>query len=103
MYRFWFSSVQAVGLYDGLLRDGVLRMKKAHEEALTLTMGRLLAETVRFAAPVEPDLVVPVPMHWTRRLTRGTNPPEVLAEIVASPRRIPVASDLLRCRRKTMK
>ena len=40
-------------------------MKRAHEEALTLTMGRLLAETVRFSAPVKPDLVVPVPMHWT--------------------------------------
>jgi predicted amidophosphoribosyltransferase len=46
--QFQFASVQAVGLYDGPLRDGVLRMKKAHEEALTLTMGRLLAETVQF-------------------------------------------------------
>ncbi len=101
--RFCFASVQAMGLYDGLLRDGVLRMKKGHEEALTLTMGRLLAETVRFSDPVRPDLVVPVPMHWTRRITRGTNPPEVLAEMVGNRMRLPVALDLLRCRRKTRK
>ena len=101
--QFQFASVQAVGLYDGPLRDGVLRMKKAHEEALTLTMGRLLAETVQFSDPLSPDLVAPVPMHWTRRITRGTNPSEVLAEIVASKMGIPVASDLLRCRRKTRK
>jgi ComF family protein len=78
-------------------------MKKAHEEALTLTLGGLLANTVRFSEPVTPDLVVPVPMHWTRRITRGTNPADVLAEKVALKMRIPVASDLLLCRRKTSK
>jgi ComF family protein len=101
--RFYFANVQAVGLYDGLLRDGVLRMKKGHEESLTLNLGRLLAETVSFSDRVKPELVVPVPMHWTRRITRGTNPPEVLAEMVARKMRIPVATDLLRCRRKTRK
>ncbi len=150
--RFRFTSVQAVGVYDGLLRDAVLRMKKAHEESLTLTMGRVLAESLRFTDPTRPDgspaqpdrdparpdrdltqpdrdptrpdgsptqrdggslqapghpawpdLVVPVPMHWSRRIARGTNPAEVLAETVAQKLRIPVALDLLHNRRKTRK
>lgn len=115
--RFRFARVQTVGLYDGLLREAVLRMKKAHEEALTLTMGRLLAETLRFpdptpsvggpapsaGDPTQPDLVVPVPMHWTRRIARGTNPPEVLAEIVADKLRVPAVLHLLRNHRKTRK
>ena len=107
--RFQFSGVQAVGLYEGLLRDVALRMKKAHEEALTLTMGRVLAETVRFPlmpsseSTAQPDLVVPVPMHWTRRMARGTNPPEVLAEMVAQKLGVPATLDLLRNRRKTKK
>jgi predicted amidophosphoribosyltransferase len=132
--RFRFSSVQAVGLYEGLLRDAVIRMKKAHEEALTLTMGKILAETARFpdsihsagdsalragdsapraasagdsaaadGAATGPDLVVPVPMHWARRLTRGTNPAELLAEMAAQKLGVPAVSDLLRNRRKTRK
>lgn len=143
--RFRFASVQAVGLYDGLLRDAVLRIKKAHEESLALTMGRLLADSLRFTEPTRqdgsparldrdlsqperdathsdgnaarqdgvptqppgnparPDLVVPVPMHWSRRIVRGTNPAEVLAEMVAQKLQIPVALDLLQNRRKTRK
>jgi ComF family protein len=101
--RFRFTGVQAVGLYDGVLRDAVLRMKKAHEEVLTLTLGRLLAEKVRFSDPIRPELIVPVPMHWTRRITRGTNPPEILAEMMAKKLGIPAATDLLCCRRKTRK
>jgi len=80
-------------------------------------MGRLLAESVRFSdnrvhdrtdsdsvGDVDrPDLVVPVPMHWTRRISRGTNPPEILAEMVARKNQIPLIADLLRNRRKTRK
>ena len=119
--QFRFAGVQVVGLYTGLLRDTVLRMKKAHEEALTLTMGRLLAAAVEFSVSDDnfrqenlrqengskimslPDLVVPVPMHWTRRMTRGTNPPEVLAEMVGQKLKVPVIVDLLKNRRKTRK
>lgn len=120
--QFRFADVKAVGMYKGLLREAVLRMKKGHEEVLTLTMGCLLAETVNIPGPAagqcgpppgesgaggkmcdRPDLVVPVPMHWTRRITRGTNPAEVLAEMVARKLGIPAATDLLNNRRKTRK
>ncbi len=138
--NFQFSGVQAVGLYEGPLRDAVLRMKKSHEEALTLTMGRVLADILRFpenssgkcddsgtrdreslasvATPWAvgersvgrasrgldpPDLVVPVPMHWTRRVTRGTNPAELVAEMVSHKLRIPAVAGVLYNRRKTRK
>jgi len=45
-------------------------------------------------APV--DVVVPVPLHWTRRLRRGFNQAELLARGVASARGLPCAPDLLR-------
>jgi ComF family protein len=71
---------------------------------LTLALGRLLADRLD-ARPdwVEPDLIVPVPMHWTRRLLRGVNGPDLLAEAVAHAMRLPIDSRLLVCRRMTRK
>jgi predicted amidophosphoribosyltransferase len=50
---------------------------------------------------VRADVVVPVPMHWRRRLVRGTNSAAVLAEILASRLRAPLAAGLLRRRKYT--
>jgi ComF family protein len=66
------------------LRDAVLRMKSQHEEPLMAAMGGLLAN--RFGEELRllrPDVVMPIPMHWTRRLVRGTNGPEQIGQIVA--------------------
>lgn len=38
-------------------------------------------------------------MHWLRRLWRGTNAPESIAGRLAKELRLPVAADLLICRR----
>lgn len=43
-------------------------------------LGRLLRESPLFS---DVDLVVPVPLHWTRRLRRGYNQAEVIAREVA--------------------
>ena len=55
-------------------------MKSPRGEPLAMTVGRLLAaergETLRANRP---DVIVPIPMHWTRRWMRGTNSPELLA------------------------
>jgi ComF family protein len=32
---------------------------------------------------MRPDLIVPIPMHWSRRLSRGANSPELLARELA--------------------
>jgi predicted amidophosphoribosyltransferase len=79
--RLHFDAVIALGRYEGDLRLAVLRMKHAAEEPLSTAMGCLLAEQrgERIAA-LRPDLVVAVPMHWSRRMFRGTNTPAVLAQ-----------------------
>jgi ComF family protein len=82
--RFRFDGVFALGRYDGELRDAVLRMKSQHEEPLMSAMGALLAD--RFGEELRslsPDAVLPIPMHWTRRLVRGTNSPELMGRVVA--------------------
>ncbi len=68
-------------------------------------LGRRLAASPLFA---DVELVVPVPLHWTRRLRRGYNQAEVIARAVArelsaspSPSRVAFAPRLLRRVRHT--
>lgn len=47
------------------------------------------------------DLVVPVPLHWTRRFKRGYNQAYVIAREVAAILKVPVSDKLLRRRNRT--
>jgi ComF family protein len=98
--RFHFRGVTGLGVYTGPLRGAVLRMKHPHGELLALALGQLLAARLETTSEAEFDLIVPMPMHWLRRIARGVNCPELLAEPIS--RRLGVAADtgLLRFRRK---
>jgi ComF family protein len=79
----WDRTV-ALGRYHGDLGEAVLRTKRAGNEALTLSLGRFLFETRQVALQeLQPDVVVPVPLHWWRRIRRGTNEPDLIAEALA--------------------
>jgi len=88
-----------VGQYEGPLKALILRYKYQRRMELGTIMGRWLAE--RLAAAPWADLVqviVPVPLHWSRRFSRGFNQAEGLArELAASGRRVS-ARRLLRVR-----
>jgi len=50
-----------------------------------------------FHSPVDNGLIVPVPMHWRRKLARGYNQTEIIAKRIARAWHQPLASNLL-CR-----
>ncbi len=98
-YPLKFDAVYPLGRYDGAMKEVVLKTKRLSSEALSLTVGRLLAERLRdkivqFGA----DVVIPVPMHWTRRFRRGINSPELLADSLSRKLGIPVLGTLRRRR-----
>lgn len=102
--RFHFSRAVTVGVYRDELRQAVVAMKRPAYEPLTYSMGLLLADVVVAQLAVHRvDLIVPVPMHWRRRLSRGTFPAHLLAQVVGGVLRRPVAAGLLGCRRKVRK
>lgn len=47
------------------------------------------------------DIVIPVPLHWTRRFRRGYNQAEAIARGLALVMGIPVATDILMRRKRT--
>jgi ComF family protein len=95
-----FDAVITLGGYHSELRRVVLRMKRPSGEPLSAAMGRLLAlrrgsQLASFGA----ELIVPVPMYWTRRLGRGINSPEILADCLGRFLGVPVGRRVLsRCR-----
>jgi ComF family protein len=100
--KFRFSAVRSLGLYENDVRQAVLRMKHQEQEHLAMALGRRLATVLNENPfPELPELVVPVPMHWWKRLIRGTSAAETLARSLSSAKSLPIASDLLCCRRYT--
>lgn len=94
-----------MGIYRDRLREAVIRMKQRVAEPLTLTMGRLLADVLhrRWDAADRPDLVVPVPAHWWKRIRRGFNGPDLLSESLGRQWGLPIGNGVLYCRRRTEK
>ena len=61
-------------------------------------LGRRLASFPHFA---DVDLIIPVPLHWTRRRTRGYNQAEILARAIACEMQAVCRSDVLVRARRT--
>ena len=67
-----------------MLREVVLRLKSRSGEMLAECLGHLWARHVaeRLRA-VGAHLVIPVPLHWRRRWSRGFNQSQLLADGIA--------------------
>lgn len=64
--------------------------------------GRMLGNRLTSSELFEDvDMVVPVPLHWTRKWKRGYNQAEVIAGAVAEALGAPMRTDLLRRRKRT--
>jgi ComF family protein len=99
-----FARAVALGIYRGSLREAVVRMKQEEHEPLTIAVGQLLAKRLgERLTQWRPDLLAPVPAHWWKRVVRGANSPDLLAQSAGAAWRFPVACDLLVCRRRTAK
>lgn len=73
--------IARLGVFDAPLRDLVHRMKYHRRWGLCADLAdRLLARTDIRDLLVSADVVVPVPLHWRRSLSRGFNQAELLAD-----------------------
>jgi ComF family protein len=78
-------------------------MKRAEANWVSRAIGQLVWERCRAAlVAANPDIVVPVPMHWRRRIVHGTNSAALLAEVLAGQLQKPLSNRLLRRRRHTL-
>ncbi len=96
------DGIVILGRYQGELREAVLRAKRPGARDIADGLGRLLhARHGPTIATWEVDAVVPVPMHWRRRLLRGGSTADVLGASIARAADAPCVR-LLRRRRATV-
>ena len=94
-----FDRVVRLGPYAPPLRTIVRELKYRRRVELVARMGGLLAQAVSAAcAEGRPDLVLPVPMHWRRRFSRGHDHSRVLARAIARALKLPIGDELVRVR-----
>lgn len=77
-----FDRLRSVAYYDGPARDLILALKFSGRRELAVPMGRWMSRAgCEFLGPE--SLVLPVPLHWSRLLSRRFNQSADLAKAVA--------------------
>jgi ComF family protein len=101
-----FERARSVAGHDGIARTLVHQLKFHDRQDLALAMGALMHQAGGELL-ADADLIVPIPLHWTRRWTRRFNQSRLLAGVVARHAvkqgidGVPVVSNLLHRRKRT--
>lgn len=97
-----FERCRAALIYDHPIDHLIHQFKYHRHLTYGRALSRIMAESLLAArAQTEehwPDVIVPVPMHWSRRLRRGFNHTELLSADVAKALGVPMETGL--CYRK---
>lgn len=89
--------IYAVGAYTDPLKK-LINAKSFSQRATSTQLGELVARhAMILQKPI--DVVVPIPLHWTRYAWRGYNQSEEIARVVAKARGVPVCHELMRSRK----
>lgn len=90
-----FTLARAVGLYEGALRQHVLKLK--HEPYVGTRLAKLLFECFTRTPLSTATCIIPVPLHPERERVRGFNQAVVLGRSLAARARLPLdESSLIR-------
>jgi ComF family protein len=96
----WDDALAAM-IYEYPIDQLVQRFKFQRSLACGQLLADKLVSTIK-AAPLEkPDVLIPVPLHFTRRLQRGFNQAEFLARQLGKSLTIPLSVNQLRRSRRT--
>ena len=99
-----YAYAVALFFYDGQgdFRKITQQLKYHADLGLGLSFGRMLAHRIDDARHFEDvDVIIPVPLHWTRRWKRGYNQAEVIAGAIAEQLGVDLRTDILIRSRRT--
>ncbi len=101
-WGFQFSTTHYLGGYKGRLKELVLKAKMKSGSPVAFALGQAIG--VRLPTSV-PNVVIPVPMHWRRKVIRQQTTAEVIAQGICSQIASPVTLETqsIRASRATQK
>lgn len=89
-----FDAAYAFGEYEGALRKLIHLFKYDSVRPLAPVLGTMLSRAL--PRDVAFDVIVPMPLHWSRKWKRGFNQSELLARAIGKRVAVPVANALTR-------
>ncbi|MGL5115709.1 MAG: ComF family protein [Beijerinckiaceae bacterium] len=95
-----FGAARAVARHDGAAKAMVHKLKYGDRQELALAMARLMAGAAGDLA-AKADVLVPIPLHWTRLFRRRFNQAAALGLRLSAITGKPMEPDLLRRRKRT--
>ena len=92
---------QAFSLFDmeGNARLAIMLLKYRDRPEFARSLGRLLGDKLKRELPCPVDMIVPVPLHWTRFIQRGFNQADLICRGISAELGVPVVRALRRVRR----
>jgi ComF family protein len=94
-----FDNAWAYGEYDGTLRKLIHLFKYGRVEPLAKPLGMLLSQALPRNRQF--DVIVPMPLHWSRQWRRGFNQSERLARVLSARTGLPLVTNAIRRRKST--
>ena len=92
-----FDKVYSFGSYEGNLRELIHLFKFSGITTLAKPFGNFLRQALPREAGF--DVIVPMPLHWTKRYSRGYNQSQLLSKEISKVWKIPVRNVVRRVRR----
>ena len=92
---FGWRRVRAAAFYEGSARSLVLALKHGDRPDLAKPLARWMARAGQ-AMIADADLIVPIPLHWRRRVQRKTNQAAELSRSIARIAKIGHGAGVLR-------
>jgi ComF family protein len=80
---------------DPVIKRAIHALKYYHRKDLSIPLASALAKELRKLPNIETYSLVPIPMPWKRKLLRGYNQAECLAEKLSGELGIPLRTDIL--------
>ncbi|MDO4490440.1 MAG: ComF family protein [Lachnospiraceae bacterium] len=97
-----FLRCRAPFLYRGTVKESLMRFKYGGRAEYALFYGGVMAEYGKNCGLFQKiDMIIPVPVHRKRRIERGYNQAELLAEEMSRLLDIPMEPGILKRRKKT--
>ena len=91
-----YDYAYSYGFYEGALRSLIHHYKYSGVSVLSKPFGEMMVRALPLDLQV--DMIVPVPLHWRRRIWRGFDQCELLARPLESRLRVPLVKALRKSR-----
>lgn len=92
-----YDQRRAIWAYDGIAKSLILRLKHGDRPDIAADLARLLRVELH-GLERDCDLIVPVPVHWQRFLTRRYNQAELIGAALSNQTGVPHCMGLVRTR-----